>query len=173
MSRETTRPSPLTTPGYLSGARPIVGTVGACGLMLFACSWFALGAGDLGRNNDVATPAPVHIGYASGERATAVPQRTARGRHISATRSAVAHTSTARPASQSAAPAAPSPTAQPSAPAVQAAQGAPEPPAVTTPPLPAPLDGLPEVTFPPISVPQVPAVQLPDVSTVTTQLGLP
>jgi hypothetical protein len=51
---------------------------------------------------------------------------------------------------------------------MQAAQAAPEPPAVTTPPLPAPLDGLPEVTLPPIPA----AVPLPDVSTVTTPLGL-
>src|SRR5690242_7950615 len=40
MSRETT--CPLTISEFLSGARPLVGTVGACGLMLLACSWFVL-----------------------------------------------------------------------------------------------------------------------------------
>jgi hypothetical protein len=179
----------LTISEYLSGARPLVGTVGACGLMLLACSWFVLGPGDLGRSHDVGTPAPVLIiGDPTGERAAhavpahhGTPSQGARSRDVSAKRSAVARASIA-PLSQpssapavastqspSTAPAAPSPTAPPPTPGMQAAQAAPEPPAVTTPPLPAPLDGLPEVTLPPIPA----AVPLPDVSTVTTPLGLP
>jgi hypothetical protein len=197
MSRGTPPPPPVTKSEYLTGARPVVGTVGACGMMVLACSWFVLGPGDLGRSRDVGTPTPVHIGEVTGERdAAGVPTRRgvparSKARDVSA-KGAALHTSVApRPgrnpgpvvaAAQfpSARPAAPAPAAAPAAPGVPAAQPAPEPPAVT-PALPAPLDGLPEVTqppapLPPVSVPQVPSVPLPEVpavTTITTQLGLP
>ena len=49
----------MTTSDYLTGARPVVGTLGACGLMLLACSWFVLGPGDLGKSREVGVPAPM------------------------------------------------------------------------------------------------------------------
>jgi hypothetical protein len=179
--------STLRLRGCLTGARPVVGTVGACGLMLLACSWFALGPGDLGRSRDLGTPLPVRIGDVTGERPSAgALHRTAttraptgRGRiHDVSARRGVAAKVTIAPTgrkpspkptsaakSSSTAPAAPSPAAAPATPGVPATQ-------------PAPLDGLAEGTLPPVSVPQipavtVPAVQLPDVSATTTQLGLP
>jgi hypothetical protein len=182
----------VNTTEYLTGARPVVGTVGACGLMLLACSWFVLGPGDLGRSRDVGSPAPVHVGDVTGEPSaggaphkTATPTRArriplARAQHVSPRRD-VAANATIAPAghepspaaaatqSPSTAPAAPSRAATPTTPGVPATQPAPELPAVT-PTLPAPLDGLPQATLPSV---QLPAVQLPDVSSTTTKLGLP
>jgi translation initiation factor IF-2 len=55
----------VSSPGlreYLSGARLLVGTIGASALMLLACSWFALGTGVFGSSRDVGRPDPVRIG---------------------------------------------------------------------------------------------------------------
>jgi hypothetical protein len=51
---------------YLLGARPLVGTIAASGLMLLACSWFALEKGGFGRSDDVSGPAAVHINDSAG-----------------------------------------------------------------------------------------------------------
>ena len=46
---------------WLTGARPVAGAVGACSLMLLACSWFALRPGGVVAGRDVGSPAPVQI----------------------------------------------------------------------------------------------------------------
>ncbi|MFL5946670.1 MAG: hypothetical protein ACJ74C_14705 [Gaiellaceae bacterium] len=46
---------------WLTGARPVVGAAAAASLMLFACSWFALESGALGRSDDVGEPGPVEL----------------------------------------------------------------------------------------------------------------
>jgi hypothetical protein len=182
-------PRLVTTSDYLTGARPVVGTLGACGLMLLACSWFVLGPGDLGKSRDVGFPAPVRIADARSEQsptasAVRTPDLSAPRPGERATHAAAAKRTdpklppvTVRPRSTHvpAATNAHSPSVAPPTSAVPATtQPAAEPPAVTTPALPAPPAGLPEVPAPPVSLPQLPAVQPPAViGTTTTQLGLP
>ena len=188
----------MTKSEYLNGARPVLGTIGACGLMLLACSWFVLRPGDLGGSRDVGAPTPVHLAVITGERAassarqrapapghrTPVQER-ARTHAAGAARGTAANASIASRSgrkrdsvaaatqSPSAASAASSPAGTPDAPATQEAP----PPALptATPTLPAPLGDVPEVTLPPVSVPQVqlPTESLRVVPTVATQLGLP
>jgi hypothetical protein len=51
---------------YLLGARPLVGTIAASGLMLLACSWFALGTAPFGGSHDVGGPAAVRMDESAG-----------------------------------------------------------------------------------------------------------
>jgi hypothetical protein len=171
----------VTTSDYLTGARPVVGTLGASGLMLLACSWFVLGPGDLGKSRDVGVPAPVRITDATSEQSP-----TAAAVH---TRAASAGRPTQRPATHAAAakrtdPKLPPVTVRPRADHVRAVANAqspsvaPVPPAVPAaapqPPAQRPAVTTPDLPAPPVSLPQLPAVQLPAVvATTTTQLGLP
>jgi len=170
----------VTTSDYLTGARPVVGTLGACGLMLLACSWFVLGPGDLGKSREVGVPAPMRMADARSEQsptASAVRTRAVSARRPvqrPATHAAVARRTDpklppvmVRPradhvpavANAQSPSVAPVPAAVPAAP-----QPSGQPPAVTTPALPAP----------PVSLPQLPALQLPAVvAATTTPLGLP
>jgi hypothetical protein len=169
----------VTISEYLSGARPVVGTIGACGLMLLACSWFVLGPGDVGRSRGVGTPAPVRIGDVTEARASGAaraprivkprPRVVPMRRHATTERrpGRKPHSGVAAvvqsPSPATASPVAPFPAAVPATPDAPVAQQAPElPQVVLTPPAP-PVD-VPEVTLPPISVPVAPALP---------QLGLP
>jgi hypothetical protein len=170
---------------WLTGMRPVAGAVGACSLMLLACSWFAFRPGSVDAGRDVGSPAPVRIDDSNREatrgaqpqavsastrhrapdvRGSITPQRSSPG--------AVARDlrpSTGRP-QRSPLPAAPAEAAAPSsAPPSPAAAPVATPPAA--PSLPAPLDGVPSVSLP--QVPELPSVQLPDLGTTTTPLGLP
>jgi hypothetical protein len=182
----------VTVSDYLTGARPVVGTLGACGLMLLACSWFVLGPGDLGKSRDVGVSAPVRIADATSEQSPTATATAVRARDVSArrpTRRPATHAAAAkrtdprlppvtvppRPNHVAATANAQSPAVTPPSAAIPATpQPSARPPAVTTPALPAPPAGVPEVPVPPVSLPQLPAVQLPAViGTTTTQLGLP
>jgi hypothetical protein len=184
----------LTLRDWLTGTRPVVGAIGACSLMLLACSWFVLGPRELGKSSDVGTPAPVRIAalksepsprgqrtHTEGHAIPTKPRRTSAG--VRSPRRAVPRPVTeSAPQSHSAAPTAPSPPAAPTPkPASSSSTSPPAPvvPAVTTPALPAPLDDVPEVNVPPVTV-QVPPVSVPvlpvtvpAVTVTTPALGLP
>jgi hypothetical protein len=164
----------------ISGARPVAGAAGACGLMLLACSWFAIGPGRVDAAGNLRSPAPVR--FDDGARPTAAKRSHLRAAaagqtgHPRATRKRAAAPRTAprvevtsgrsSSVSQQAAPATPTHAAAPAPPPAPADATTPAP--VSAPPLP---DGLPPVALPAVSVPQVP--DLPVVPTVTTSLGLP
>jgi hypothetical protein len=180
---------------WLTGMRPVAGAVGACSLMLLACSWFAFRPGSVDAGSDVRSPAPVRIdnagrGAARGTQPRAVPASTRQRtpvvrRAITPRRSSPGaatrdiRASTGRP-QRSPLPAAPAKAAPPSP-----APGSPSAPASATPPatpaLPSLPDDLPSVPLPPVSLPPVslpqapplPSVQVPDLPTTTTPLGLP
>jgi len=203
MERKIPAPSfrvPAPAAGLVAGARPVVGALGACGLMLLACSWFAFGAGGLSPfHRDVGSTAPVRIQTPAGaaaapaHKAPAVtPTRRAANRqatHADVSQS-VGVARAPQPASGRPTPA-PAPPAAPdvSRPAAAPAQATAPTPAPTqsesqvqaspTPPpaLPAPPDNvpLPAVSLPPISLPALPTVtvQVPVLPTTTLPLGLP
>jgi hypothetical protein len=180
--------APPSTRARLTGARPVAGAVGACSLMLLACSWFAFGPGRVEAGRELGSPRPVRFDDRT-DRTTAnraalrsvVPRQTRHGR--TAEKRARARQTAARikagadrssSVSQQAAPAPSVQTAAPSPSPAPVASSTPAP--SSTPTLP---DGLPAVTPPAVSVPQVPSLpqpQLPDlpvVPTVTPSLGLP
>lgn len=167
---------------WLTGMRPVAGAVGACSLMLLACSWFAFRPGSLDAGRDVGSPAPVRIDDGNPEAAHSTHSQAlqASTRHrgsITPRRSSPAavtrdiRASTSRP-QHSPLPAVPAEAAPPSpAPPSPAA-----PPAATPPAEGLPTVSVPPVTHPPMSLPQVsevPGVQLPDLATTTPPLGLP
>jgi hypothetical protein len=178
---------------YVTGARPIAGAIGACGLMLVACSLFVLRPSDLGAGTDVGTPGPVRIDDTQAQPKTRpAPSHPSRARHVGAlTRTTVApihvqlgpshRSSPARPGPQTTPARASTPTPATEAPAATAS--APTPTATTptetpppTPPQPVvqvPPVSLPPVSVPPVSVPQVPSVTVPDLSKTASTLGLP
>jgi hypothetical protein len=185
MSPEAPVPT-FTLHDWLSGTRPVAGAVGACGLMLLACSWFVLAPGRVGETNDVGSPPAVHIQQShdagrTGPRRTvppgpqrdvgshrAVTQRQDPPRVLSTgTRNGKSATPAATPPSPASAPVgatqphvgAPAPTPQPM-PAVALPGPVGEPPAGSLP-------------LPHVSVPQLPTVTVPDLGTTTTPLGLP
>src|SRR5947208_13273470 len=71
---------------WLTGARPVAGAVGACSLMLLACSWFALRPGGVVAGRDVGSPAPVQIDDSFRQSASTAaarrgePKRSSQGR---------------------------------------------------------------------------------------------
>ena len=172
----------MIKPAYVTGARPVVGTLGASGLMLLACSWFVLAPGHLSGTRDVGAPAPVRIEGGTHEpkrahRSAATVPRTRRSaprpvdaaHHPAASPSTAPHrTVTREPTPTTTQPAsAPPPAVEPSPP-----PPAPEQPAVTSAP-PAPVGDLPQVALPPVAIPSPPDVAAPDVDTPTLPLGLP
>jgi hypothetical protein len=179
--------------GWIAGARPVVGAAGASGLMLLACSWFAVGTGGLGAfHRDVGSTDPVRIqtpassAVAPAHKAPAVTAtRRAPNRHA-AVRSTRADVSRSAGAVRAPQPASRRPTPTPARPATpevskpaasapaKATASAPTPtqaptqtpqPSPTPPPaLPAPLDS---VSLPTVSLPPISVPALP---TVTVQV---
>lgn len=189
----------LGTREYLSGARPIAGAVAACGLLLLACSWFAMAEGRMAPTRDVGKADPVRIDGTpsavtgvNGEAAartghqgiTAAVARSLRGAAGSSARRSHAVRIGSGRAEQSPAEL-PSPLAPRAQTHVEAAvvprSSPPSPPpaaTVETPALPAPLDELPDVTVPvPVPVPSVPVKpsvpDTPAVPDLTPSVGLP
>ncbi|HWJ44750.1 MAG TPA: hypothetical protein VNR63_05125 [Gaiellaceae bacterium] len=168
---------------WLTGIRPVAGAVGACGLMLLACSWFAFSAGGVVPGENTGAPAVVRIDDAFREtvgephalRAAAhpTPARPTEGHH---TRQApIKARSAGMPAGARRDPnlgAAPAPTAQAAVAAASAQAQVATPPSTST-----PAPDLPEapsftVTTPAVPAPQTPSLPLPELPT-STQLGLP
>lgn len=187
----------LALRGWLTGMRPVVGALGASGLMLLACSWFVFnpGAVDVGRDADMPSAVRINGGVneAVGEShalrpsaATTSTSRigtgTTRARHARVTpperTSAVdgrgpGSDPSSAPRPQAGAASAPT---QPSAPSAAPTTSTPDDSGgvtVTTPTLPPPLDGAPTVTTPTVPVPQLPSVPPPDLPTTPPKLGLP
>jgi len=179
--------------GWVSGARPVLGAIAACSLMLLACSWFALSSGALGPRDDVGRPSPVRIdGPASPDRG--IPARPA----SSAARPARVDVG-ARPAQHGGAAAAapelrqsseagPEPVTPSTRGPVSAGAEAPSPraaapptaavaspvPPVAPPSLPAPVDDLPNVSVPPVTLPDaIQDLSVPAVPAVTSIFGAP
>jgi hypothetical protein len=176
----------FTLRDWRSGARPVAGAVGACGLMLLACSWFAFAPGRVGESNDVGSPPAVHIQQAHDASRIAprrpvapAPQRDVGRQRTVTHRQGPPHVlSTGTRSGKSATPpATPASPASAAAAATQPNPAAPAPPPQPVPAatLPAQLDGPPAVTVPvpQVSVPQLPSVTVPDLGTTTTPLGLP
>lgn len=180
---------------WLTGIRPVAGALGACGLMLLACSWFAFNPGgvDVGQNADAPTAVRINdalnetLGesHALRESVRMTPtQRTSVGRahfrqapakatstRTSATEGPRSPDASPAPATQTATPHA---ATQPTTPSSPATTPTDDPGVtITTPTLPPPLDGVPTVTTPTVPVPQVPSLPTPDLPTITTKLGLP
>jgi hypothetical protein len=181
---------------WLAGARPVVGTVAASGMLLAVCSWFALGTGGFGQHKDVGQSGPVRLHSSPGGPtrpglhgpARAVHARADAGRASSTPRphnvgntvsDAGSPAPTSQPGRPDSTPAAAQPTPTASTPAAQPAVAVP-----STTNLPAPLDEVPTtVTVPPtpvtpgvtVPLPQTPSVPAPSpvVTTVTSTLGLP
>jgi hypothetical protein len=178
---------------WLTGTRPVAGAVGACSLMLLACSWFAIAPDRVGSDPDVGSRTPVRIGDSPQDAGRVAPARTvpAHRSDVSARRSSAAQTTPRRlitPGARTtrATTAEATPPSAPSRDATKPAGSAPAPqsaPArqsapITPPTLPGPLDELPNVSVPvpPVTLPQlpqVPSVALPDPATTATPLGLP
>jgi len=180
---------------WLTGIRPVAGALGACGLMLLACSWFAFNPGgvDVGQNADAPTAVRIndslnesvgesHALRESTSTASTRPAviRRAHSRHApaQATSTRTAVTEGPRSTDASPAPATQAPASHASSQSATQSSPATSPPddpgvTVTTPTLPPPLDGVPTVTTPTAPVPQVPSVPIPDLPTITTKLGLP
>lgn len=169
---------------WLTGARPVAGAIGACSLMLLACSWFVFGTEHTGPGGDVGAPTPVRIDDTAprdvGARTRAVPAAPAPKRaHAVQARLApsVPRTPPAGPSVRPSQTRSAEPPATPvaSPPAAPTSAAAPAQVQAPTPALPAPLDSPPTVTVPSISVsvPQVPGVPLPPVTVTTPPLGLP
>ena len=185
---------------WLTGARPVAGAVGACSLMLLACSWFALRPGGVVAGRDVGSPAPVQIDDSFRQSASTAharpvsastarrsePKRSSQGRRQPPLR---ANANDDKP-STGGAPKGP----LPAAPVHAAAPSPPQPGAApsrvsTPPPAPTPPAVVPPVSIPPVpSVPvqapslpvqvpslpvQVPSVAVPDLATTTTPVALP
>jgi hypothetical protein len=194
MALDVSIPSLRRSREWLTGIRPVAGAIGACSLMLLACSWFAFRPGSVDARSDVGSPAPVRIddGSRAAPRGTQLRAVRASKRHRTPV---VSRSITPRPPSPGAAardvrpssgrpqrsplPPAPAKPAPPSP-----TPGSPAAPAATPPTLPAPpapAEGLPTVPLPPVSLPpvplpqapQLPGVQVPDLPTTTTPLGLP
>jgi hypothetical protein len=185
---------------WLTGVRPVAGAVGACSLMLLACSWFALRPGGVDAGRDVGSPAPVRIDDSFRQSASAAhahpvsasttrssePERSSRGRRQSPLRATANDDKPSRGGApkdplaaapvQAAAPSSAPPTAAPSH--VSA------PPAATTPPAVVPPVSIPEVPSLPVEVPslpvqvpslpvEAPSVPVPALTMTTPPLGLP
>jgi hypothetical protein len=176
---------------WLTGTRPVAGAVGACSLMLLACSWFAIAPDRVGSGpDDVGSRTPVRIDD-SPDAGRVAPARTAPTHRsdVSVRRSSAAQSTPRRLVTQGARPtpttspattAEAAPSSAPSRDATTPAGSTPAPQSapVTPPALPTPLDELPNVSvpLPPVSLPQlpqVPSAPLPDLATTTTPLGLP
>jgi hypothetical protein len=186
---------------WLTGARPVAGAVGACSLMLLACSWFALRPGGVDAGRDVGSPAPVQIDDSFRQSASTAhahpvsastarrgePKRSSRGRRQLPHR---ANANEDKPstgvAPQEPLPAAPVQAAAPSPAQPSAAPSHVSPPAAApTPPAVVPPVSLPPVPSVPVQAPSVPVeapslpVHVPSVpvpalaTTTTTTLGLP
>jgi hypothetical protein len=183
----------VITPAYITGARPVVGTLAASGLMLLACSWFVLAPVDLGGTRDIGAPSPVrmfgggtleqrpaHRPAATVAHARRSGPGTVEPQHQAAAARRAAAPNRARtrePILVSAQPPATGPAAQPPA-VTPSPSPAPAPatqqPAVTpTPPAAAAAGDLPQVTLPPVSIPSPPDVAAPDIAATTIPLGLP
>ncbi len=172
---------------YLTGARPVVGTLGACGLMLLACSWFVLAPGHMGTTRDVGAPAPVWVDGATSEAAPAhhplpraIRARASHPRAVKAEHNPAARTSLPPRRTRTPEPMAASATPPATAPAVQSPAAAPSTapppatePAAVMPTASAPVGDLPQVTLPAFSIPSVPAVSVPDLGTTISPPGLP
>jgi hypothetical protein len=182
---------------WVSGARPVVGAIAASSVMLLACSWFAFSSGVLGAGRDVGRSDPVRIGGTTpqfvGGPSEPPAQPAAPGRRVDVgrrqpTRAAVAastpevrQTSESGPEPGAAAATVPASTRTPTpsratAPSDAPASAAPPPvvPEDVTPNLPGPLDDLPAAPLAPVTPPvPVPDLSVPDLSTVTTILGVP
>jgi hypothetical protein len=168
----------------LTGTRPVAGAVGACSLMLLACSWFAFAPDRIGSGpDDVGSRAPVQLDDAAQDAGRVAPARTAPAHRsdVSIRRSSAAQSTRRRlvtpgaranPGTSPATTAEAAPPSTPSRDATKPAESAPAPQSapITPPTLPAPVDALPNVSVP---LPQVPSVPLPDLATTTTPLGLP
>jgi hypothetical protein len=188
---------------WLSGARPVVGCLGAGGLKILACSWFALGVGGLGllpsdsgahRSAQIAAESPraetvsrttaqrrgafLNTAPARPHREAVLPARSDTGATADDTASGV---------DDPAGPAAPGPTgaegadggSKPSAAPVPGAAAGPSPESGLPEPPPPPnvLDVvgpvLPAVPPSPLPVPLPVSVPVPDLTAVTGELGLP
>ena len=172
---------------YLTGARPVVGTLGACGLMLLACSWFVLAPGDMGTTRDIGAPAPAWADGATSDRTPAhhpltraMRARASRPRAVKAEHNPAALTSLPPRRTRTPEPIAASAPPPATAPAVQFPVAAPSPtptpatePAAVMPTASAPVGDLPQVTLPAFSIPSVPAVSVPDLGTTISPPGLP
>lgn len=175
---------------WLTGTRPVAGAVGACSLMLLACSWFAIAPDRVGSGpHDVGSRTPVWIGDSPQDAGRVAPARTAPAHRsdVSVRRSSGAQTKPRRlvtpgarttPTTSPATTAEAAPPSAPSRDATKPAGSAPAPQSepITPPTLPAPLDELSNVSvpLPAVTLPQqVPSVPLPDLATTTTPLGLP
>ena len=178
---------------WLTGVRPVAGALGACGLMLLACSWFAFNPGgiDVGQNADAPTAVRINDalnesvgeshalrGSASATSTRPAVSRPAHSRHAPATATSTRTATKGGPRSTDASPVPATQSSHGSAQAATQSSPATSPlddpgVTITTPTLPAPLDGVPTVTTPTVPVPQVPSLPVPDLPTITTKLGLP
>jgi hypothetical protein len=188
----------LSLRGCLVGARPLAGGLGAGGLKLLACSWFALGVGGLGllpkdsgahRTVQIAAESP--RADAGGQAArqldlpftTALPRRAAprvESPSVIATEDATpgGDMSAAPPAAATESAPAPGGALKPSAPAASVGPSADSslsetpPPTSVVDPVPPVLPTAPDPPIvPPLPVPL--PVSVPDVTAVTGELGLP
>jgi len=178
---------------WIWGARPVLGTIAACTLLVVACGLFVLDAGSLGRRHDVGQPPPVQMQPTQlrREQGRTPAHRQSTNTRVDAARRAhlPAIAGHARAVEVDQAPeteSAVTPTPRGDAPKLAPGQ-VPAPPSVapapaptsptTTPQLPAPLDELPlpsPPTLPTVVVPSTPDVPaLPDVSTTTAIIGVP
>ena len=174
---------------WVSDARPVLGAIAACSLMLLACSWFALSSGALGPRHDVGQPSPVRIdgtappdieipsrpasSTARPARVDVGPRPTQRGGAAAAApelrQSSEAGPKPVAPATRGRVSAGTETPARKGAPAV----ASPIPP-VEPPPLPAPVHDLPNVSVPPVTLPDaIQDLSVPAVQAVTSIFGAP
>jgi hypothetical protein len=181
---------------WLSGARPVVGCLGAGGLKILACSWFALGVGGLGllpgdagahRTLQISagSPRPDAVSRTTAQRRGALPTTPPTRASRAAVQPVRSDTSgtpeaTAGGVDEAADPATPGAgSAKPPAAPVPAATAGPTPGTGLQEPPPPPnvLDVvapvLETVAPPPLPVPLPVSLPVPDVTAVTGELGLP
>jgi hypothetical protein len=189
----------LSPRSFLLGARPVAGALGASGLKLLACSWFAIGLGTLtllpgaGSARQTVRIAPAGPRADAGVTELAQPSadRVPASRSQLSARRHPPHATPAEPAAGVATLDAPNvpaaetpdpPTGNGGSAAPPAGSATPQPAASTdageTPePPPEPPSVLDVVTLPPPPTlpapPPVPQLPLPDVSDATSSLGLP
>ena len=182
---------------WLTGTRPVFGSLVACAGLVVACSWFGLGVDGFGASTNVDTADPVHLhdqarqqsgarlrtGLAAsghGARGKPIVRSTPRGDARSAPPAAhgrrlgTGSTSRGPLPTEATAPSAPSTRQATAKPPVSTSAPPPPQPAPTTPPsLPDPPVSVPSVPVPTVTVPPPPSVQVPTVPTTTMPLGLP